>query len=156
VHYISKTMTCLILMMVVLTPMAGLLCDYLGRRKMLLFNAVFVACIVIPGFYALHLQSFILTIFVLIFFSLASSLEQGATSVAVVENFPLPARYTGLSLGYNLGNGFLGGTIPFIAEWLVVHTHIAISPAMYVSLCALITLLVVFFFVPETRGKSLT
>lgn len=156
VHYISGLMTCLILIMVVLTPLAGLLCDYLGRRKMLLFNAAFVACIVIPGFYLMQSNYFIVTIFVLLLFSIASSLEQGTTSVAVVENFPLPARYTGLSLGYNLGNGFLGGTIPIVAEWLVSYTHLAISPAIYVSICAMITWLVVFFFVPETKGRSLT
>ena len=155
VHYISGLMTCLILVMVVLTPLAGWLCDYLGRRKMLLFNAGFVACIVVPGFYLMQSSYFIITVFVLLLFSIASSLEQGTTSVAVVENFPPPARYTGLSLGYNLGNGFLGGTIPIIAEWLVSYTHIIISPAIYVSICAVITWLVVYFFVPETKGKSL-
>lgn len=155
VHYISALITGLILLMIVLVPFAGWLCDRIGRRQLLLFNAAFVACIVVPGFYFIQSNYIICAAIVLWFFSLASSLEQGTTPVAVVENFPPPARYTGLSLGYNLGNGFLGGTIPMISEWLISHTHLTFAPAIYVAVCALITWLVVFFFVPETQNKSL-
>ena len=155
IHYISVLMTCLVLCMIVIAPAAGFACDYFGRRKMLLFNASLITCIVIPGFYFIQFEYLILTILVLFLFSLASSLEQGVTPIALVENFPPPARYTGVSLGYNLGNGFLGGTVPVIAAWLLAKTQISIAPAIYVACCAAITWLVVFIFVPETKGKSL-
>lgn len=154
VFNISTLMFVFISMMIILVPCAGFICDLVGRRKMLMFNASFILLVTIPGFYFLQLDQFIYLIIVLSLFTLASSLEQGATSVAVIENFPPPARYTGVSLGYNLGNGFLGGTIPIICAWLYTHT-IPLSPAIYVSCCALITWIVIFFFVPETRGNNL-
>jgi MHS family proline/betaine transporter-like MFS transporter len=141
--------------MIILVPCAGYLCDKFGRRKMLLFNAMLITAIVIPGFYLLHSTHLLFIGCVLGIFTIASSLEQGATSVAVVENFPLPARYTGLSFGYNLGNGFLGGSVPVVCGWLAAHTGMIMAPAFYIALCAVITGCVVFFFVPETRYSDL-
>jgi MFS transporter, MHS family, proline/betaine transporter len=156
IHTISILMSFLIGLMIITVPLAGFICDKLGRRKMLLFNATFITLIIIPGFYFLQGNDFMMLVMVLSIFTIASSLEQGTTSVALVENFPPPARYTGISLGYNIGNGFLGGTIPIICEWLVLETNFMLAPAFYIALCAIITGCVVFFFVPETRGERLT
>jgi hypothetical protein len=123
---------------------------------MLLFNATLITLMVIPGFYFLQSNNLTLLILVLVLFTIASSLEQGTTPIALVENFPLPARYTGVALGYNLGNGFLGGTVPLICGWLFASTHFYMAPAIYIMLCALTTWLVVFMFVPETYDKKLT
>jgi len=155
IHTLSMTISILIALMIVLVPLAGWVCDKIGRRKMLLLNAALVAIGVIPGFYLLQLDHFYLCITVLFLFTLVSSLEQGTTSVAVVENFPPPARYTGLSFGYNVGNGLLGGTVPLICAWLLTYSNFSLAPAFYIAFCALITLGVVFFFVPETRGHTL-
>jgi MHS family proline/betaine transporter-like MFS transporter len=152
---ISVGMSLILTPMLFLTPLAGRLCDAVGRRKMLLFNAFFVMLIVIPGFYFIqshYLPAICLTLSI---FVIASSLEQGTTSIAVVENFPPTARYTGLSLGYNLGNGILGGTVPLVSEYLVRETHFTLAPAIYIALCAAVTGIVVVFFVKETRGKAL-
>ena len=156
IHIISLMMSLLIFLMVIFTPFAGYLCDRIGRRKMLLFNAALITLSVIPGFYLLHTDDIAIIVLVLLLFTIASSLEQGTTSVSVVENFPPPARYTGLSLGYNIGNGFLGGTVPIICEWLAINAPIHLAPAFYIALCAAITGSVVFFFVPETRGEDLS
>lgn len=151
---VSAIMLSMIGLMIVTIPLSGNLSDKIGRRKMLLFNASLITLFVIPGFY--YLQShYYTTIIILLLFALFSSLEQGTTSVALVENFPPPARYTGISLGYNIGNGFLGGTVPIICEWLSTSFH-QLSPALYIASCAMVTGLVVWFFVPETRTKSLT
>lgn len=155
-YNVSALITFFIASMIILVPMAGYLCDRVGRRKMLLFNSAFITLFVVPGFYLLQLDHFVIFIVVLSIFTIASSLEQGTTSVTVVENFPPPARYTGLSLGYNIGNGFLGGTVPLICEWLTNSTGSSIAPAIYIAGCAAITGFVVFFFVPETRGDALT
>ncbi len=145
---VSTLMTLLIGAMIILAPIAGFICDRVGRRKMLLFNASLVTLIVIPGFYFLQFNQWLILVTVMSLFTIASSLEQGTTSIAVVENFPAPARYTGVSLGYNLGNGLLGGTVPIVCGWLLVHTQMILMPALYVASCALITLLTVYFFIP--------
>jgi MHS family proline/betaine transporter-like MFS transporter len=151
----STLMTFFIGTMIVLVPLAGYLCDHLSRRTILLFNALFVAIITVPGFYFL-LRNYIFYVFpVLGLFTIASSLEQAATSVAVVENYPLPARYTGLSFGYNIGNAIFGGTAPLICQWLLTKTHVIVAPAIYIVCCALITALVVLFTVKDTSKMAL-
>jgi len=152
VKQISILMSFLMLLMIMLVPLAGLLCDVIGRRNMLLFNALLVVLIVVPGFYLLHFNHVALTLLVLIVFTIASTLEQGTTPAALVEHFPAATRYTGLSLGYNLGNGLLGGTIPMIATWLASESFMGkIAPAIYVAVWASVTYLVVYFFIPSSN-----
>lgn len=151
----TNVITFLIGSMIILVPLTGMLSDHFGRRKMLLFNATFIALMTIPAFYFLLHHQYVTTLFILCLFTIASSLEQSTTSIAVVENYPVPARYTGLSFGYNIGAGIFGGTTPLICEWLIHKTHQPMVPAFYIVLCALVTGFVVYFFVPETLYKSL-
>lgn len=141
--------------MIIFVPFSGWLCDKIGRRRLLLFNATLIAIIVVPGFYLILNQNFATILLILCLFTLASSLEQATTSVAVVENYPVPARYTGLSFGYNISVALFGGTAPLICEWLSIKTNVLFMPAFYIVLCALITGFVVYFFVHETRGENL-
>lgn len=156
IQSISATISIFIALMIILVPIAGFLCDRIGRRKMLLFNAFLITTCTIPGFYFLQSHCYLFLMPVLLFFTVASSLEQGTTSVAVIENFPPAARYTGVSLGYNIGNGLLGGTVPLVCEWLASNTSMIIAPAIYIAMCGLLTGVIVFFFVPETRHMSLS
>lgn len=157
-HYplssISLLMSTLIACMIILVPFAGLLCDKLGRKKMLVFNASFIILITLPAYYFLQVQ-YIPLFASLILLTIASALEQGTTPIAIIENFPSAARYTGVSLGYNIGNGLLGGTVPIICEWLINVTGLRLSPAFYIVGCALLTLLVVLFFIKDTRHSNL-
>lgn len=155
IDQISKIMSIYIFCMLLLVPIAGWICDQLGRRTMLLFNSALVMLSIVPSFYLLQENNLMSLVLVLGLFVTASALEQATTSIAVVENFPATARYTGLSFGYNLGNGFLGGTVPVICAWLLARTGFMLAPAIYIGCFALITFLVTYFFVPETLGKSL-
>jgi MHS family proline/betaine transporter-like MFS transporter len=152
----STLMTFFIGTMLIFVPLAGMLCDRVSRRKMLLFNAVLIAVITIPGFYFLREQHFMVVMLVLALFTIASSLEQAATCVAVVENYPPQARYSGLSIGYNMSYALVGGTAPLVCEWLIDKTHFLLAPAFYIVTCAIITGLVIYFFVPDTRGSDLS
>jgi len=158
-HYstslVSIMMSVIFILMLILVPLAGWLCDQIGRRKLLLFNALAVALLAIPILWLLHFGNFILIVLMLFVLTIVSSLEQATTSIAVIENFPIPARYTGLSISYNIGNGLLGGTVPMICAWLTEKFHASLAPAFYIAICALITFTVVLFFVPETKHKDL-
>jgi MHS family proline/betaine transporter-like MFS transporter len=151
----SGLMTCYIGSMIILVPIAGYICDHVNRRKMLLFNAFFIITITVFGFHYLLGTFSPAVLVVLALITIASSLEQATTCVAVVENFPLPARYTGLSFGYNIGNSIFGGTAAFVCELLIAKTHFLLAPAFYIVISAIITGLVVFFFVADTRQIDL-
>lgn len=159
-HYtlaqIAHLMGFLLMVMVILVPLAGWLCDRVGRRRLMLTCVALIALLVIPGFYWLQQGESLWVGIVMLIFAIVSSLEQGATSITVVENYPIPARYTGLSFGYNIGNGLVGGTVPMLCAWLLEHSVIAVAPAIYIALCALLTGFVVLFFVKETRNQPLT
>ncbi len=126
--------------MIVLVPLAGYLNDRIGRYRMLLFNAVLISAIILPGLHYLYANTFLSSMVVLIVFTVASALEQGTTPAVLVENFPVEERYTGISLAYNIVNGFFGGTVPLVCAWLVVYTQSKSAPGIYVTLFAGITL----------------
>ncbi len=153
-YRVSGLMTLLFMAMLMAVPLSGMLCDRLGRRNLLLFNAVLIMLIVVPGYYFLQHYGWSVGL-VMFFLMLASSLEQATTSIAVVENYPAVARYTGLSFSYNLTNGLLGGTVPLVSTWLMERFNCSAAPAFYIAACALLTLLTVYFFVPETRYSTL-
>lgn len=144
IETISLMISLILGMMIVLVPVAGWICDKMGRRKMFLMNATLIMLVTIPGFYLLHANHFWLVIAVLIIFMIASSLEQGATSITAIEHISLPVRYSGISLGYNLVNGILGGTVPMICGWLQLRFVWTVAPPLYIVFCAGITWLVVY------------
>jgi MHS family proline/betaine transporter-like MFS transporter len=151
----AALMTFFIGTMIFLVPLAGYLNDHVNRRTMLLINFCLITLVTIPGFYFLTQPQAASIFLTLAVFTILSSLEQATTSVAVVENFPVPARYTGLSLGYNLGNALFGGTAPLVCEWLLTKTHTIYAPAIYIVLCGLLTGSVIFFTVKDTRNSNL-
>jgi MFS transporter, MHS family, proline/betaine transporter len=158
-HYsiakISSLMSILTALMIILVPLAGWLCDKLGRRKMFLLNVSLVVIFTIPGFYFLQAKDFFLIAMILLGYTIVSSLEQGVTAVTAIEHFPSQTRYSGIAIGYNLGNGLLGGTVPFICEWLVLKTNYNLAPAIYIALCGLVTGIVVYFCVTETGNRTM-
>lgn len=60
------------------------------------------------------------------------------------ELFPRSIRFTGMSLGYNIGVVVAGGTAPAICVWLVSATGSSLTPAYFVMGMAIIGLVTVF------------
>jgi MFS transporter, MHS family, proline/betaine transporter len=146
---ITSLFSFLVAAMIFLVPFAGYISDQIGHRKMMIINACLIMLLILPGFYLIQTGNIYLIILAMACFTIASSLEQGTTSTAIVENFPFKARYTGVAFGYNLGNGILGGTVPLISAWLITKTHFPLSAAIYIAGCALITGIVAFFWIPR-------
>ena len=68
----------------------------------------------------------------------------GPFFAVVVELFPTAQRYTGLSAGYNVAAALFGGTAPLVATLLTDWTGNVLSPSLYLSFCALISLGVIW------------
>ena len=68
------------------------------------------------------------------------------------ESFSANVRYTGISLGYQIGAALVGGPAPLIATALLVaYNYIAV--AGFVVFCAVVSL-VAISFAQEMRGKD--
>jgi MHS family proline/betaine transporter-like MFS transporter len=150
-----KLQSYFVMLMLVLVPLAGMVCDRVGRKKMFLLFGWGVAVVIIPCFFMLNTGYIPLIFAAMATLTLFSSLEQGTTAATVVENVPLRARYTTVAMAYNVGNAVFGGITPLLLAGLVRLTHNSLIPAYYVLAAAVVTLSVVTFGIFETRHRSL-
>ncbi|WP_442895258.1 MFS transporter [Bradyrhizobium sp. AZCC 2230] len=80
----------------------------------------------------------------------------GPIAAMLVELFPTRIRYTSMSLPYHIGNGWFGGLLPATAFAITASTGDIYSGLWYPVAFALITAVVGFFFVPETKDVDIT
>jgi len=73
----------------------------------------------------------------------------------LVELFPTRIRYTGLSLPYHIGNGWFGGFLPATAFAIVAATGNIYSGLWYPIIIAVMSLVVGFLFLPETKDVDI-
>jgi MFS family permease len=90
---------------------------------------------------------FILVIFV--------TMVYGPIAAMLVELFPTKIRYTSMSLPYHIGNGWFGGLLPATAFAIVASTGDIYAGLWYPIVFALITAVVGFFFLPETKDVDI-
>jgi MFS family permease len=90
---------------------------------------------------------FILVIFV--------TMVYGPIAAMLVELFPTKIRYTSMSLPYHIGNGWFGGLLPATAFAIVASTGDIYAGLWYPIIFALITAVVGFFFLPETKDVDI-
>ncbi|MCW3477075.1 MFS transporter [Limobrevibacterium gyesilva] len=79
----------------------------------------------------------------------------GPIAAALVELFPTRIRYTSMSLPYHIGNGWFGGLLPATAFAMIAQTGDIYYGLWYPIVIALITVVVGFFFVPETKDRDI-
>ncbi|MCK1740970.1 MHS family MFS transporter [Bradyrhizobium sp. 139] len=90
---------------------------------------------------------FILVIFV--------TMVYGPIAAMLVELFPTRIRYTSMSLPYHIGNGWFGGLLPATAFAIVASTGDIYAGLWYPVIFAAITVVIGFFFLPETKDVDI-
>ncbi|AQU78377.1 MULTISPECIES: MFS transporter [Planococcus] len=127
----------------ILIPIMGALSDRVGRKKMYVTGAVAMGLFAFPYFWMLQQGSVILLI-------IATIIGLGviwAPITAVLgtmfsEIFDAKVRYTGVTLGYQIGAALAGGTAPLVATFLLATFDNSYVPvALYIMLTAVISLL---------------
>jgi MFS family permease len=74
----------------------------------------------------------------------------------LVELFPTRIRYSGLSLPYHIGNGWFGGFLPATVFAIVAATGNIYSGLWYPIAVAVMSLVIGFIFLPETKDVDIT
>ena len=92
-------------------------------------------------------------LFVLVLFV---TMVYGPIAAMLVELFPTKIRYTSMSLPYHIGNGWFGGLLPATAFAIVASTGDIYAGLWYPIIFASITVVVGFFFLPETKDVDIT
>ena len=92
---------------------------------------------------------------VLLLFVVAATALYGPIAACLVELFPTRIRYTGMSLPYNIGTGWIGGFVPFTAFAIVTAVGNIYSGLWYPFAFTALSVLTCLIFLPETKERPL-
>jgi MFS family permease len=146
----------------------GGLSDRIGRKKIMMAGCLLAAVLYVPiywlmtqsatlppagapaGTFATNVNVPVLIGLVLIQVVFVT-MVYAPIAAFLVEFFPARIRYTSLSLPYHLGNGVVGGLVPFLSTLIVAETGNVFAGLAYPIAIAVITLVVGSLFLPETN-----
>lgn len=79
----------------------------------------------------------------------------GPQAALIAESFTGRLRYSGSSLGYQLASVIAGGPAPLIAAWLFATYNSPYAIAIYIAICAVITIVATVLMTDYT-GKDIS
>jgi MFS family permease len=121
-------------------PVSGAISDRIGRKRMYLIGAVTMG---VWGFvYVTMLNTMVPGwIFLAIVVSfIPHDMMYGPQAALIAECFSPRLRYSGSSLGFHLASIIAGGPAPLIATALLASTGSGYSVAIYIAICAVVSI----------------
>jgi MFS family permease len=122
----------------------GHLSDLYGRRRVVAAGCVIMTVYPFIYFGLLDTRSTALAFVAILFALPLHDLQYGPQAAFIAESFPGSLRYSGSSLGYQLASITAGGPAPIIAVLLYQQFGTSTAIAVYMAICALISLACVF------------
>ena len=120
-------------------PAFAAVSDRVSRRRVYLAGAVLVALWAFPMFWLIDTRSFVLITVALVVGNALLSIMYGPQAALFAEMFSARVRYSGASMGYQLGSVVAGGLSPFIMTSLLAATGTSMSVAVYIVVMAVIS-----------------
>ena len=136
-------------------PLSGHISDLIGRRRMYLVGAVVMGLF---GFLYFGMLDTAVpwAVFLAIVISLIPhDMQYGPQAALIAEAFTPRLRYSGASLGYQLASIIAGGPAPIIATALFAAYGSGYAIAVYIAVCAVITLASAAFM-PDHTGVDIS
>ncbi|TVX82935.1 MHS family MFS transporter [Peribacillus simplex] len=139
----------------ILIPFMGKLSDTIGRKKLFIGGTIGMALFAFPYFWLLQQKSVLLLI-------VATVIGLGviwAPITAVLgtmfsEIFDARIRYTGITLGYQIGAALAGGTAPLVATALLNRFNNSYVPvAIYIIFASLLSLAAIWAVKDRSNQK---
>ncbi len=121
-------------------PLFGYLSDRVGRRLTYIVGAAAMALWSLPYFGLLDTRVPALILTAIVLAQAIHDIQYGPQAAFIAESFPPRLRYSGASLGYHLASVTAGGPAPIIATQLLSTYHSSTPIAIYMIVCALISL----------------
>ncbi|MDE1179297.1 MFS transporter [Paraburkholderia sp.] len=124
------------------SPLAGLLSDRLPRRKpLMVVSTVLGALLIYPAFWMLnHTAQLGVALTVIAALVACLAFGSGPGFLLLMQGFPKHVRATGMSVVYSVGVSVFGGFAQFIVTWLISTTGNPMSPAWYMVACSVVSL----------------
>ncbi|MDM5312602.1 MFS transporter [Peribacillus frigoritolerans] len=139
----------------ILIPFMGMLSDKIGRKKLFIGGTIGMALFAFPYFWLLQQKSVLLLI-------VATVIGLGviwAPITAVLgtmfsEIFDAKIRYTGITLGYQIGAALAGGTAPLVATALLDRFNNSYVPvALYIIFASVLSLAAIWAVKDRSNQK---
>lgn len=139
----------------ILIPIMGNLSDKIGRKKLFIGGTIGMALFAFPYFWLLQQKSVLLLI-------IATVIGLGviwAPITAVLgtmfsEIFDARIRYTGITLGYQIGAALAGGTAPLVATALLDKFNNSYVPvAIYIIFASVLSLVAIWAVKDRSNQK---
>jgi metabolite-proton symporter len=132
----------------------GALSDRYGRRRIYMAGALLTGIWVFALFPLMETRSFFWISFALCVGHVFGAMMYGPQAALFTELFETKVRYSGASLGYQLGSIFGGALAPIIATSLLARFGNTVSISIYIAAACLLSLVSVALL-RETRGATL-
>lgn len=124
----------------VMIPLMGLLSDKIGRQRMYAVSVFVLGLFIVPWFMLLNTgTTWGIVLATVIAFGVLWAPVTAVLGTLCSEIFSANMRYTGITLGYQLGAALAGGTAPLIAtgllakydgDWVPVAWYLAVTVAI--------------------------
>lgn len=136
----------------IMIPLMGKLSDKVGRKPLYIGGTIAMILFAFPYFYLLSLDSVLwLTVATIIGLGIIWAPITAVLGTMFSEIFSTSVRYTGVTVGYQLGAAIAGGTAPLIATALLsAYNNSFVPVALYIIGAAIVSLIAVSF-TKETR-----
>src|SRR5712671_1417813 len=121
-------------------PLFGHLSDHIGRKNMYMIGAAVTGVFGFVYFAMLNTGAETIIFLAIILSLIPHDMLYGPQAALIAESFTGRLRYSGSSLGYQLASIIAGGPAPLIATWLFGTYHSSYAIAIYIAICAAITL----------------
>jgi len=130
----------------ILIPVMGYLSDRIGRKKLYVGGTILMLLYAFPYFWLLHQESvFLLVVATVIGIGIIWAPITAVLGTMFSEIFSAEVRYTGISLGYQIGAAVAGGTAPLVATALLIRFNDSYIPvAIYMMFTAVISLIAIW------------
>ena len=127
-----------------LLPTFALLSDRMGRKPLLLAGTAGMGVFAFVMFPLLDTRTYVLMLLGHLALTVFQSMGLGPIAAFFVELFDTRVRYTGATVGYQLGTAIAGGAAPIVATFILQQTGNAIYIAVYMAAVCVLSFIAIY------------